>query len=156
MSVIAGLFALWSAVFTWRLKQLSEGRMRELSKEESAYSELKALYIRVHETFENLIKETRNHGKSNLNSQFSALTAEVGILASEEVRNAYQTVAELYHEWEPLYLKAYPEPKDGVHLIRAPDPTLKYKEPEKDAFDRFYTEYKNLVRCLREEVGSGS
>jgi len=152
VSVIAGLFALWSAVFTWRLKQFSEKRMREQSKEETVHDELKSLYIKIHETFEDLIKETRNYGKSDLNSRFSTLTAEVGILAPAEVISRYQQVADLYEEWAPLYLKAYPAPKNGFLLIQSPDPTLKYKEPEKEAYDRFYEEYKNLVNCLRSEI----
>ena len=153
VSVIAGLFALWSAVFTWRLKQSSEKKMHELSKEEATYNELKSLYVKIHETFEDLIKGTRNYEKSDLNSRFSTLTAEVGILASAEVIDKYHQVADLYQEWAPLYLKAYPAPKNGVLLIQSPDPTLKYKEPEKEACDRFYEEYKNLVKCLRSEVG---
>ncbi|RUR28080.1 hypothetical protein [Vreelandella nanhaiensis] len=153
VSVIAGMFALWSAVFTWRLKQASDKRMRELSKEEAAHNELKALYVKIHETFEDLIKESRNYKKSDLNSRFSTLTAEVGLLASTEVVGRYHRVADLYQEWAPLYLKAYPAPKNGVLLIQSPDPTLKYKEPEKEAYDRFYEEYSNLIKSLRGEIG---
>tara|TARA_R100000687_G_C6449567_1_gene164519 strand:- start:1942 stop:2436 length:495 start_codon:yes stop_codon:yes gene_type:complete len=152
VSVIAGLFALWSAVFTWRLKQASEKKIRELSREESIYAELKSLYIKIHETYEDLIKETRGYGKSSLNSRFSKLTAEVQMLASPEVIERYKRVSELYQEWAPLYLKAYPPPKNGVLLIQSPDPTLKYKEPEKEAYDSFYDEYNNLVKSLRSEI----
>ncbi|MGI2114405.1 hypothetical protein ACRN9G_12530 [Shewanella frigidimarina] len=152
VSVIAGLFALWSAVFTWRLKQSSDKNMRDLGKEEAAYNELKSLYIKIHETFEDLIKKTRTHGNSDLNSRFSSLTAEVRMLASPEAITKYFQVADLYQEWASLYLKAYPEPKNGIMMIQSPDPTLKYKEPEKDAYDRFYKEYQNFIDHLRTEI----
>ena len=152
VSVIAGLFALWSAVFAWRLKQSSEKRLRELSKEESAYKELKSLYIKIHETFEDLIKETQTYGKKELSSRFSTLTAEVRMLASEDAIAKYQQVSDLYQEWAPLYQQAYPAPKDGILIIQSPDPTLKYKEPEKVAYDLFYEEYQNMVNCLRSEI----
>ena len=98
VSIIAGVFAVGSAIFTWNLKQSSEKRIRELSKEDKVYSESKSLYIKIHEIFEDLIKETRAHDKSNLNSRFSKLTAEVGILAPQELISKYQKVADLYQE----------------------------------------------------------
>jgi len=152
VSVIAGLFALWSAVFTWRLKQSSDKKMRDIGKEEAAYNELKSLYIKIHQTFEDLIKETRSYGKSDLNAKFSALTAEVRMLASPEAITKYQQVSDLYQEWAPLYFRAYPAPQNGFMIIQAPDPTLKYKEPEKVAYDQFYEKYQDFIEHLRSEI----
>lgn len=152
VSVIAGLFALWSVIFTWQLKQSSDKKNRNLGKEEAAYNDLKSLYIKIHQSFEDLIKETRSYGKSDLNARFSALTAEMRLLASPEAIAKYHQVSELYQEWAPLYCRAYPPSKNGIMIIQSPDPTLKYKEPEKVAYDRFYEKYQDFINHLRSEI----
>ena len=76
---------------------------------------LEALYTKVHEMMEELIKVTKTHQASNdLNSQFSKLTAEVTMLASPSIIKQYNNVANLYDEWASIYTEAYPKAKNGI------------------------------------------
>lgn len=156
VSVLAGLFALFSAVTAWRLKHNSDEKVREALAKDSAYKELKDLYVTVHETFEELIKETKSHGSSDLSSRFSKLTAELQMIASDKVMENYLQVADSYSDWASLFHKAYPAPKkigdSSYIMLQSPDPTLKYKEPEKVAYDKFYDGYQELIKTMRSEV----
>ena len=48
---------------------------------------------------EEAIKTTKNNSFHNLNTQFSKLTAEVQIIASEKVIEKYLNVANLFQDW---------------------------------------------------------
>lgn len=113
-----------------------------------------ALYIKIHEMIEELIKATKNYEKTDLNSKFSKLTAEVRMIATQKIVNRYNNVADLYDEWSSLYFEAYPEPKNGISILYSSnaDPTKKYKEPEKEAFEIFYNEYEELIKEMRFEI----
>lgn len=152
VSVVAGFLAMVSAFFAWKLKQSSESEIRAISKQDMRHSELKLLYIKINENFEALIKNTKLHSEENLNSKFSNLTAEVRMLASEHVVQMYLSVADLHHEWAALYFKAYPPVKNGILIIQSPDPTLKFKVPEKVAYESFYNEYQKLILAMRTEL----
>ncbi|MGS0725122.1 hypothetical protein ACVBKF_02960 [Shewanella sp. 0m-11] len=156
VSVLAGLFALFSAITTWRLKHNSDENVRTALAKDSAYKELKDLYVKVHEMFEELIKETKTYKSSDLSSRFSKLTAELHMLASSEVVEVYLEIADDYSDWAYLYNKAYPAPEkigDSSYIkVQYPDPTLKYQEPEKLAYDKFYKGYQGLIKTMRSEV----
>jgi hypothetical protein len=156
ISVLAGLFALFSVITTWRLKHSSDEKVREALAKESAYKELKILYVTVHEMFEELIKETKSYESNDLSRRFSKLTAELQMIASDKVIESYLKIADNYSEWGDLYRKAYPAPEkigdSSYIMLRSPDPTLKYKEPEKVAYDKFYNGYQELIKTMRSEV----
>ena len=120
----------------------------------SQKEKLEALYIKIHEMIEELIKTTKTYEKTDLNSKFSKLTAEVRMIATHSIVNKYNHVADLYNDWASLYIKAYPEPKDGIQILYSSnaDPTKKYQKPEKDAFEKFYKEYEDLIQEMRSEI----
>lgn len=122
----------------------------------STKEKLESLYIKIHEMMEELIKTTKTYEKTDLNSRFSKLTAEVRIMATQSIVNKYNAVADLYDDWASLYIKAYPEPKGGIQLIYSSnaDPTKKYQKPEKEAFENFYKEYEDLIKEMRSEIGN--
>jgi hypothetical protein len=150
VSVIAGLFSIGAIIFTWIFKQSSEKQLRKISQ----FDELKDLYIRTYEIFEEPIKVTNNHKENDLNSRFSKLTAEINMLAPIEIIEKYKLVLDLYEEWANLYIKAYPPSKNGYKIIysKSIDPTLKYKESEKNTYEIFYKEYNNLCELMRSEI----
>jgi len=74
----------------------------------SQKEKLEALYIKIHEMIEELIKTTKAYEKTDLNSKFSNLTAEVRMIATQSIVNKYNHVAGLYDDWASLYIKAYP------------------------------------------------
>lgn len=156
VSIIAGIFAISSAIFTWKLKQSSEKSLRTLSKKDKHHNELKTLYIKVHEMFEEAIKAIQEYKNNDLNSRFSTLTAEIKMIASKEVIEKYNQVAALCDDWAALYYKAYPAPKNGYNIIysKISDPTLHHKDPEKNAYNQFYVEYEHLIELMRSELAN--
>ncbi|MCB4762135.1 MAG: hypothetical protein LGB78_09845 [Sulfurovum sp.] len=120
----------------------------------SQKEKLEALYIKVHEMLEELIKTTKSHKKTDLNSKFSKLTAEVRMVASPSITKKYNYVADLYNNWASLYIKAYPKPKNGIQILYSSnsDSTKKYQEPEKEAYEKFYQEYENLINEMQSEI----
>ncbi len=124
--------------------------IRKFSKEEKAYDELKSLYIKIHEMIEEAIKTTKNNSFHNLNTQFSKLTAEVQIIASEKVIEKYLNVANLFQDWANIYRKAYPN--TNILYSKSIDPTLKYKENEKEIYSKFDKEYQELIKMMRTEL----
>lgn len=150
VSIISGLFAIVVIIFKWIFKKSTDKQLRALSQ----FDELKNLYIKTYEMFEELIKVTKNHKESDLNSQFSKLTAEINMLAPIEIIEKYKLVADLYEEWANFYPKAYPPSKNGYKIIysKSIDPTLKYKELEKNSYEIFYKEYKDLCELIRSQI----
>jgi hypothetical protein len=130
--------------------------IRDSSQKDREYNELKLLYIKINEMIEEAIKATKNHDTSNLNSQFSKLTAEIRMIASNKVIEKYLLEADLFHNWANVYIKAFPKPVNGFHIMYSSgsDPTLKYKELEKDAYDDFYNGYEDLIKDMRLELKS--
>ncbi|MBU0626062.1 hypothetical protein KKH82_01185 [Patescibacteria group bacterium] len=120
----------------------------------SEKEKLEALYIKVHEMMEELIKTTKSYKKTDLNSKFSKLTAEVNMIASPSIAKKYNNVADLYNDWASLYNEAYPEPKNGIQIYYSSnaDPTEKYQKPEKEAYEKFYQEYENFIKEMRFEI----
>jgi hypothetical protein len=57
-----------------------------------------------------------------------------------------------------LYFKALPAPQkigDQTYItIQSPDPTLKYKQPKKEAYDKFYSSYEELIKLMRVELAA--
>lgn len=155
-AVVAGLFTIVSAVIMWKLSYKTSEKGREQASVEIKFNEKKTLYVRTHELYESAIKCTRNYENQHLSELFSKLTAEINLIASDDVVKQYFYVADLFQDWIPLYLKAFPAPtKMGDHsytIIQAPDPTLKYKQSEKQAYDKFYSGYQELIKLMRVEL----
>jgi len=120
----------------------------------SQKEKLEALYIKIHEMMEELIKTTKAYEKTDLNSKFSKLTAEVRMIASPSIAKKYNNVADLYDDWASLYIEAYPEPKNGIQILYSSnsDPTKKYQKPEKEAYQKFNQECENLIQEMRSEI----
>ncbi len=120
----------------------------------SQKEKLEALYIKIHEMIEELIKTTKTYKKTDLSSKFSKLTAEVRIIATQSIADRYNIVADLYNDWASLYIKAYPEQKNGIQILYSSnaDPTKKYQKPEEEAFEKFYKEYEDLIQKMRSEI----
>ena len=120
----------------------------------SQKEKLESLYIKIHEMIEELIKATKNYEKTDLNSKFNKLTAEVRMIATQKIVNRYNHVADLYDEWASLYFEDQPQPKNGISILYSSnaDLTKKYKEPEKEAFEKFYNEYEELIKEMRFEI----
>jgi len=126
----------------------------DLDKKLSQKEKREVLYIKTHEMMEELIKTTKTYEETDLNSKFSKLTAEVRIIATQSIVNKYNSVADLYDKWASLYIKAYPEPKNGISILYSSnsDPTKQYKKLEKEAYEIFYKEYENLIENMRSEI----
>ncbi|RLA84139.1 MAG: hypothetical protein DRG78_02305 [Epsilonproteobacteria bacterium] len=139
---------LFGALIAQELRSSSSDN--KLSQKEK----LEALYIKIHEMIEELIKATKAYEKTDLNSKFSKLTAEVRMIATQSIVNKYNDVADLYNDWASLYIEAYPEPKGGIQILYSSnaDPTKKYQKPEKEAFENFYKEYEKLIKEMRSEI----
>ncbi|MGF1723621.1 hypothetical protein [Photobacterium nomapromontoriensis] len=158
-AVVAGLFTIISAFIVWKLAHKTSESAREQAKEDAKFNEKKALYVKTHELYESAIKCTKNYNNNHLSELFSKLTAEINLIASDDVAKQYFYVADLFQDWIPLYLKAFPAPiKIGEYscniIIQSPDPTLKYKQPEKEAYEKFYSSYEELIKLMRIELAS--
>ena len=157
-AVVAGTFTIISALIMWKLTHKTSERTREKAAQDAKFNEKKALYVRTHELYESAIKCTRSYENNHLSELFSKLTAEINLIASEDVATQYFYVADLFQDWIPLYLKAFPAPKKmGDHsyiMIQSPDPTAKYKQPEKEAYDKFYSSYQDLIKLMRMELAA--
>lgn len=127
-----------------------------LNKKLSQKEKLESLYIKIHEMIEELIKTTKMYEETDLNSRFSQLTAEVRMMATQQIVQKYNSVADLYDDWASLYIKAYPKPKNGIEILYSEnaDPTKKYKIREREAFEKFYEEYEHLIEAMRSEIQS--
>jgi len=125
-------------------------KIKEFSKKDKAYEELKILYIKIHEMIEETIKKVENSDVNNLSSQFSKITAEVQMTCPNNIIEKYLIVARLCQDWTSLYMQAYPN--NNMIYSKNIDPTLKYKEPEKKAYDKFYKEYQNLIQEMRSDL----
>lgn len=151
-AIIAGVFSIISASM---IRKLTNDAKKE-ERKHVTHSEKKALYVKTHELYENAIKSSRNYNSTHLSELFSKLTAEINLIASEEVIGQYLIVADLFEEWVKLFIKAFPAPKkigDQAYItLQAPDPTLKFKPLEKYAYEKFYSSYQELIKLMRAEL----
>ncbi|EHV5548609.1 TPA: hypothetical protein ACMD0U_003515 [Vibrio parahaemolyticus] len=157
-AVVAGVFTIVSAITMWKLTHRTSEIAREQATADAKFNEKKALYVRTHELYESAIKCTKNYESNNLSEAFSKLTAEINLIASSDVAKQYFYVADLFQDWMPLYFKAFPAPQkigDQTYItIQSPDPTLKYKQPEKEAYEKFYSSYEELIKLMRVELAA--
>ncbi|WP_421848566.1 hypothetical protein [Marinomonas sp.] len=157
-AIVAGLFAFISALTMWRLTHKTSEISRQQAMADAKFNEKKTLYVRVHELYESAIKCTKSYKNDNLTESFSKLTAEINLIASDEIVKQCFYVAELFQDWISLYFKAFPAPQkigdQSYIMLQSPDPTLKYKKPEKEAYDKFYRSYEELVKLMRAELVS--
>lgn len=150
VSCIAAVTSVGTAIFVWRLNKSDEKDRRIYERQDAERKELKDLYLRIHEAFEELIKNTKSHRKNSETSKvFSTLTSEVQLIASKDVVDQFSKVADLYHNWLPNYLEAYPPPKNGFSVIRGSIQQGPLDEANERSFEPFYKEYKVLVELTR-------
>ena len=87
VAVIAGVFAVVSAVIAWRLKNSSDEKAREVSFEKERRDEIKQLYTNVFVLFEQAMRQVSNREAFSLSREFSEATARIHLLAPEEITN---------------------------------------------------------------------
>ena len=127
-----------------------------LNKKLSKKEKLESLYIKIHAMMEELIKTTKMHKETDLNSRFSQLAAEVKMMATQQITEKYHSVLDLYYDWASIYIKAYPKPKNGIQILysKNADPTREYKIREEETFEKFYAEYEHLIETMYSEIQS--
>ncbi|ODY83942.1 hypothetical protein [Vibrio parahaemolyticus] len=157
-AVVAGLFTVFSAIIMWKLTHKTSENSRKQAELDSKFKEKKALYVKTHELFESAIKCTKNYQNTHLSESFSQLTAEINLLASDDVIHQYNYVGEAFQDWIPLYVSAFPPPTkigdQSYIMMQSPDPTVKYKQPEREAFHKFYSGYEELIKLMRTELAA--
>ncbi|EGQ7962780.1 hypothetical protein AB0522_004589 [Vibrio parahaemolyticus] len=157
-AVVAGLFTVFSAIIMWKLTHKTSENSRKQAELDSKFKEKKALYVKTHELFESAIKCTKNYQNTHLSESFSQLTAEINLLASDDVILQYNYVGEAFQDWIPLYVSAFPPPTkigdQSYIMMQSPDPTVKYKQPEREAFHKSYSGYEELIKLMRTELAA--
>lgn len=155
-ALIAGLFAVVSALIAWRLKNSSDDQARKVSLEKERRDEIKGLYQDTFALFEQAIRQVQHREHFSLATEFSQTTAKMHLLAPQEIADQYLKVSCLFENWSHLQAKASPRQLDlngqTVTLIQSPDPTAEFKEPAKTAYESLITELQNLTKAMRKEL----
>lgn len=150
--IIAGIFAIISAYFAWKLKKQSE----ELSQKNKKHEEIKELYLSVFELFEKTTHEVRKIECNIPHSEFHKTHAKIHLLASDSVAKLYDEACSTLQDWISLHFKSTPPTqKFGDHYvttIQAPDPTAKYKEPAQKAYDVYRVALNSLTEQMKKEL----
>lgn len=155
-AIIAGVFAIVSPFITWKLKNASDERALQKSLGKERRDEIKRLYSDIYVSFEQAIRRVLNREKFTLAQETSEINAKVRLLAPEKIVRQYFVVASLLENWSKLQARAMPQQyRVGdvtVETIQAPDPTRKYKEPAKVAYDELQEALNNLIDFMRVEL----
>lgn len=157
-SVIAGVFAVVSALIAWRLKNSSDDRARNISLAKERRDEIKGLYESTFALFEQAIHQVERREPFSLAREFSQTNAKMHLLAPQEIADQYQKVSFLLEDWSHLHAKASPRQLDlngqTVMIIQSPDPTAQFKEPAKAAYELLIAELQNLTKAMRRELAA--
>ncbi len=158
-AIIAGIFAIVSPFITWKLKNASDERARLAALDKDQRDELKHLLTDIHVLFEQAISQVLRKEEFALGREFSEANAKIHLLAPEAIVAQYSKVAILLEEWSRLHYKATPRQwkvgEQTITVLQAPDPTEKYKEPEREAHQRLQRELDALIELMRIELGAG-
>lgn len=159
-AVVAGIFAVASALIAWRAKNSSDDRTRKISLEKEHRDEIKGLYESTFALFEQAIHQVQRREEFSLAREFSQTNAKMHLLAPQEIANQYLKVACLLEDWSQLHAKASPRQLDvngqTVTLIQSPDPTAEFKEPAKAAYESLIAELQNLTKAMRKELAANA
>ncbi len=157
-AVIAGIFAIASALIAWRLKNSSDDRTRKSSLEKERRDEIKGLYENTFSIFEQAILQVQRREQFSLAREFSQINAKMHLLAPQEIADQYLKVSCLLEDWARLHAKGSPRQLDlngqMATLIQSPDPTAEFKEPAKAAYESLIAELQNLTKAMRKELAA--
>jgi hypothetical protein len=159
-AVIAGVFAIASAILAWRLKNSGDDRARLAASGKERRDQIERLYTDIFVLFEGAIEEVRNSVPFTLAPRFSEANARVHLRASDAIVTQYVKTASLLEGWSRLYAKATPPRiiagEQTFTMFQAPDPTKKYREPAQRAYETLQEELSRFVDLMRSEVKRGS
>lgn len=160
-TVINGCFTLVSGYFLWKLKTATEEREKSFNHAKERREELKKLYSDLFVMFEQAIRMARAEVEYKLDKETSTTNARVRLLASPGVIEKYLECIDLLEEWSILYFKATPrrtKNPDGsiTTILQAPDPTAKYKEPERNVYKQLQIALDLLVKEMRSDLTKGT
>ncbi|MCF8074041.1 MAG: hypothetical protein K9K66_10715 [Desulfarculaceae bacterium] len=155
--MISGLFTLTSGVLLWRMKVKRDEFSRKIAIEEKNRAEKKQLYLDIQTSFENTMGQVLA-GVEVSNLEFAyEINARVRLFAPDQISRLYMGSCELLEQWSALHRLSQPRQIDlagkKVTLIQAPDPTAKYKEPAKDAFDKLQKKLTELIEVMKDDIG---
>jgi hypothetical protein len=155
-AVVAGVFAIASALIAWTLKNSSYNQRDQLSHAKEKYEEAKSLYTTTFKLFEESIRQVLNRQQFILSQAFSENNAKIHLLAPQNVIEQYSEAASLLKSWSILYAKASPKQiKIGdqtATIIQAPDPAVKYKEPAELEYKKMQDSLQKLVDIMRSQL----
>lgn len=156
VAIIAGIFAILSAILTWRLKTSTDDKVRQLTEEKQKRDEITQLFTDTFSLFERAMKEVLNREEFTLQETFSQNNAKIHLLASEIVVTKYCEASALLESWSRLHAQASPrQMKLGdqtVTILQAPNPNEKFKEPAQQEYEKLQEELHALVSMMRAEV----
>jgi len=151
-SIIAGSFALAAAYFAWKLKNVSEGHNSKRIKEKDKEN----LYTEIIECFEGAIRNVKTKKQNESETRFLKLNAKVALLAPEKIHGSYLQCAHALEEWSILFHKSSPRTQEiNGHIITtisSPDPTAKYKEPERESFTRLQELLVSFIKEMKGDI----
>ena len=157
-AVLAGIFTVISATIAWKLKNVTDERVRNLAIEKEQRDEKKKLYESVYTLFEQAMREVRMSEEFTLAREFSETNAKIHLLAPEVIAEQYSKANHLLEEWSILYHKASPRQMDvgekTITIIEAPDPTEQYQKPAMDSFDNLQEQLQKLIQLMRQDLNS--
>ena len=132
-----------------------------LSIEQRHCEELKCLYTGIFSLLEQTIRQVFASQEFNLAKEWADATAKIQLLAPNRIRDQYEEVSIRLSEWSRLYAQSTPRQirvRDldmTVTMIGSPDPTEKYREPAKAAYDSLQSELRTLMAYMRAELNDG-
>jgi len=157
-AVIAGLFAIVSPFITWKLKNASDERARLVALDKERRDDIKRLYADAFALFEQAMSQVMHAEEFTLAREFTEANAKIHLLAPPKIAAQYDDACLLLEEWSQLHAKAQPRQlkvgEKTVTFVQSPDPTAKYKEPAKAAYDQLQTEVQKLTALMRVELES--
>ena len=155
-AALAGIFALAAGYLAWRQKRHSDDRERELSMAKERREELKRLYSDVYVLVEQRIKCIRAFEPAESGKGLSEVNSRVRLLAPEVVVERYMTVVHQLDEWAVLFFNASPRRmkvgEETMIVLQAPDPTEKYKQPEREAHEKLQDSVQSLIDAMRDDL----
>ena len=155
-AVIAGIFAVASAFMAWRLKNSSDDRRDYVGRLKEKREEEKTLYTSTFQLFEEAISEVLTRSEFTLAQKFRENNAKIHLLAPQHIIDQYAEASSCLESWSVLYAKASPKQikrgDETFTILKAPDPTAKYKELAEAEYDKFQESLQKLVASMRSEL----
>lgn len=159
-AVIAGLFAVISALIAWKLKSSSDTAREKSDRKLRMHEEAKSLYTGTFQLFEEAIRQVLDRSEFTLEKQFSENNAKIHLLAPRIITEKYSEVAALLERWSRLHAKASPrQMKIGeqvMTILQSPDPTTQYKEPANAEYEKLQVALQQLVELMRNELAANA